>query len=849
MKKLLMVIATAFMLSNAQAQLNPMEPIPADKAIRKGQLENGMTYYIRHNEKPKGQADFYIHYDVGAIQESDAQQGLAHFLEHMAFNGTKNLPGKQMMTYLEKIGVKFGANLNAGTSWDQTQYMMTDVPTTRQGIIDSAMLVLHDWSHFISILPEEVESERGVIKEELRTRDDANWRSVVKLLKALGKGTKYEHRNLIGSMDGLSTFPRQELVDFYEMWYRPNYQAIVIVGDVDVDKTEIALKKLMSDIPAPAANAPAKEVIVVPDNVEPIISIFTDKEMTNTSASIYIKRPELPNEANGLVYREMVDIMLNYITAMQNERFAEIAQKPNAPFLSAGMFDGSIGIIPTMVTTGFSVNTEDGKMLTGFEATLTEMEKTRRYGFTDGEFERAQNDLMRICERQYANRNDRMNSDFSERMFANYKQNKPMPSAEYEWKLDSTLVKMVSIADINQLCAQLIQPKNWVVTLTAPEKEGLVNPTEEQLLALIAKVQGSEIAAYEDNSIKEPLIADTKALKGSAVKATAANTVLGTTEWTLKNGAKIIVKPTTFKADEVILNVQAKGGLSILPNELYFTGKLMPGIMQQSGLGKFSATDLRKQLSGKSAAVGLLIDGYRHGMDGYGSPKDMETLMQLLYLNFTAPRFNEDDFNTYIKQVNAQVENMMKNPDYIVQSTLMETVYDNNYRSQRLSPALLKDIKFEELKAIHDKLFIGANNFTFTFVGNVDLNTLKPLVEKYIGSLPTSKTTLNYVDDHMDAVKGKVEKNIAVAMQQPKVSVWYYLTGDAPYTIENRLKMSFLSQALSSRYLISIREEKGGTYGVNAQGWSTFIPKQNYTLLIQFDTNEVQAEELSEIID
>ncbi|MEG2614678.1 MAG: pitrilysin family protein, partial [Alistipes sp.] len=617
MKKLLMVIATAFMLSSAQAQLNPMEPIPADKAIRTGKLENGMTYYIRHNEKPKGQADFFIHYDVGAIQENDTQQGLAHFLEHMAFNGTKNLPGKEMMTYLEKIGVKFGANLNAATSWDQTQYMMTDVPTTRQGIIDSALLVLHDWSHFISLQPEEIDNERGVIKEELRTRDGAQWRSTIKLIKALGKDTKYEHRNLIGTMEGLSTFPRQQIVDFYEMWYRPNYQAIVIVGDVDVDKVEANIKKLMSDIPAPAATAPAKEVIMVPDNEQPIISISTDKEMTSSSINVFIKRPELPKEANGLVYREMVDIMINFVTTMQNARFSEIAQNPNAPFLASSMFDGSVGIIPTLITTGFSVDTEDGKLPVGFEAMLTEMEKTRRFGFTEGEFERTQSNLMRAIERQYANRNDRTNSEFSERMFANYKQNMSMPSAEYEWQLDSTLIKTVTVADINQLCAQLIQPKNWVVTLNAPEKEGLVNPTAEELLSIIAKVQGSEIKAYEDNTVKEPLIANLKALKGSAVKATAANAILGTTEWTLKNGAKIIVKPTTFKADEVMLTVKSNGGLSILPNDLYFTAKLMPGIMQQSGLGKFSATDLRKQLSGKSAGVGLSIDGYKHGMEGY----------------------------------------------------------------------------------------------------------------------------------------------------------------------------------------------------------------------------------------
>lgn len=849
MKKLLMLVAAAFVLSSAQAQLNPMEPIPTDKAVRVGKLENGMTYYIRHNEKPKGQAHFYILHDVGSIQEADNQQGLAHFLEHMAFNGTKNLPGKQLINYLETVGVKFGQNLNAGTTWDLTQYELRDVPTARQGVIDTALLILHDWSHFIALQPEEIDSERGVISEELRTRDGAEWRSSINMVRHLAKGTKYEHRNVIGDLEGLKSFSYADITEFYHNWYRPDYQAIAIVGDIDVDQIEASLKKLMSDIPAAAADAPTKEVIIIPNNDEPIVSVFTDPEMMSTSADLFIKRPAMPKEMNNLVVREMNVLMTLYITGMMNERLAEIAQQPDAPFLGAYSYDGSVGIAPTMEATAFSLTTEDGKLAAGFEALLTEMEKVRRNGFTQSEFERMQNDLMRSQERQYNNRNDRRNGEFVTRMLSNFRTNTPIPDAETEWQLDSMLIKMITVADVNMVCPQLIQPQNWVVVANAPAKEGVATPTPEDLLALIAKVQTSEIATYEDNAVTEPLIANTKALKGSPVKTTATNNVLGTTEWTLKNGAKIIVKPTTLKADEVHLAVNSKGGRSILTDEEFYTASLMPGIMQASGIGNFSATDLRKQLSGKTAQASLAISGQNHGVQGYSSPKDIETMLQLLYLSFTSPRFNEDDYNTYMKQVRAQVENMQKNPDYIVQDQVIKTVYNNNLRAQMLSNKLLDGIKYADLKVIHDKLYkAGVHNFTFTFVGNVNMATLKPLVEKYIGSLPTGKQMLNHVDDHINPVKGEVVNDFKAAMQQPKVSVWYYFTGDVPYTIEDQLKMEFLTQILTARYQISIREEKGGTYGVGVQGQASYAPKEDYTILIQFDTNEQMADELREII-
>jgi len=849
MKRLLMLAAAVFAAGSAMAQFDPMQPIPADKEVRTGRLDNGLTYYIRHNEKPKGQADFYILHNVGAIQEEDDQQGLAHFLEHMAFNGTKNLPGKQLIEYLETVGVKFGYNLNAGTSWDQTVYNISDVPTSRQGIIDSAMLILHDWSHFIALRPEEIDSERGVIMEELRTRDGASWRSTMKLLQALGKGTRYEHRNLIGYLDGLKSFEHDALERFYKKWYRPDYQAIVIVGDLDAEATEARLKSLMADIPAPAADAAQKEVIVVPDNEEPIVSIYTDPEMQGSRVQLFIKRPAMPTQMNDKVAWEVVNVIESFLTTMENARLQEIAMQPDAPFLGAGMGSGDvIGIIPTLNATAFTAMTQDGKLAEGFEALYTEMEKIRRHGFTQSEFERAQENLMRQVERTYANRNDRTNEQFVNIYLENYRKNEPMPDAETEWKLDSMLIKMLNVETVNAFAKETIQPTNQVIVITAPEKEGIANPTEEEILAIREKVTASEIEAYEDDVVKEPLIPEGTQLKGSPVKKTVENKEYGATVWTLANGTQIVVKPTKFKADEVRMNAQSKGGLSILPDAEYYMGEMMPAVSSMSGVGKFSATELRKQLSGKSATVQPSVGEYASAVNASCSPKDIETMLQLVYLNFTQPRFDRNDYDNLMKMLRTQLENAKSNPDFQMQEKVIDVLYGHNPRRQVISTELLDEFSFEALPAIYKKLYPDGNSFRFTFVGNIDPETLKPLVEKYIGSIPASKKPMTFADDKAYPVKGEVTEDFSTPMQQPKVSVNYTFTGDMDYSLENKAALSFLTQALNSRYLVSIREEKGGTYGVQVYGSTDWIPRETYTMTIAFDTNAEMADELCEII-
>ena len=845
-----MVALVVASVTNVWAQ-DPMQPIPADENIRVGKLDNGLTYYIRHNAKPEGMGNFYIVHDVGAIQEGDNQQGLAHFLEHMAFNGTKNFPDKTMIEYLESVGIKFGANLNAFTSWDLTQYFMTDVPVNKEGVVDNVLTVLHDWSHFINLEQDEIDSERGVIKEELRTRDGAAWRSTIAMLQAVGKGSLYAERNLIGYLEGLESFTYDDIRTFYDKWYRPDYQAIVVVGDIDVDEIEAKIKTLMADIPAPAPDAAQKDVIVIPDNEEPIVSIFTDPEQQYSQVNVIYKSQAMPKEMRGTIAAELVDVMTSLMDRMAAERLQDLSEKPDAPFLDGNISTlGSFGICPTLnVTTGGAM-TKDGEILTGYKAILTEMERIRRWGFTDGEFERAKAKLLASLESSYNSRDDRKHAFWAQRCIDNFREGTPMPSAETEYELDKQIVEMLNVTMINQVAQQLYQPgKNMVIIVNSPKKEGVAVPTEAELLATLKEVTEGEVEAMKDDVVIEPLIAEDVVLKGSKVKKVAQNEAMGTTEWTLKNGVKVVLKQTDYEADRIRLSAISDGGTALFCDGCFWTAELLSSVMSESGISKFSASDLRKQMAGKVASAGTSVDTYEHSVMGQSSLKDVETMLQLVYLQFTAPRFDQTDFDNLITRISSLLANQETNPDFIFSKEVMKTIYGDSPRRQQLSAENLAKVKFDKLAEVHSKLYSNAKDFTFYFIGNMSPEELQPLVEKYIGSLPVEKKATNtFTDDGVRAVHGGVVNDFRQTMEQPKVSVLHYFGGDEAYTLENQLVMEFFSSALDNRYLKSIREEKGGTYGVAVRGALDAEPAEEYALLIQFDTNEQMADELSAIV-
>lgn len=837
LKRLFTIIAfAALSLTSALAQENPMfAPLPEDAELRKGVLPNGLTYYIRHNDKPENQADFYIYDRVGAIQEEDLQIGLAHFLEHMAFNGTKNFPGKNMINYLESVGVKFGANLNAWTAMEQTQYMMQSVPLGNPEVVDNVLMILHDWAYYISLEEEEIDNERGVIIEELRTRNDASWRIREKSAPYLYGNTKYAERNIIGTEERLKTFTYDELRDFYHRWYNTTNQCIVVIGDFDVNEMEQKVIATMSDIPA-VENPEAIEYIPIPANEKPAIGIFTDPELTETSVEFIARREAWPNELNNTLAYELYSIIDSFIASIVNERLTDMAQQPGAPFIGAGFYGGNI--TRSMDLLELYAQPREGEALRAFEAIYAEFEKVRRYGFTPSEFERAQTNIMRRNQQAYDRRNDRRHGEFVRRYTENFKRNTPIYGAEEEWQIDSMLIANMDLNTVNAVAMQeRFMPTNHVVLISQPEKEGLAVPTGEEVEAVIAAVNAAELKPYEDAGEKKPLIPAGTKLKGSKVKTTGTD-AFGHTTWTLKNGVKVVLKPTDFKADEFIMRATVAGGSSLLADEDMAMADQLTTFLSYQGVGEFSMTDLQKQLAGKAVGVGPFLSNSSHGMTGNCSPKDVETLLQLVYLYGTSPRFDQGAFDLVKEQLVQAYSNIESDPNYAFQRELFASLYDKPNRVKAWSAADMQALTLEQYQRVYKALFSNPDDMTFFFVGNFKEEELKPLVEKYLGSLPKTKGTLAYnAENGIGYQGGDRENRFEVAMEMPKTTIYYVMTGEMEVNLKNRLTLSVLDQLLDIRYTKSIREEMGATYGVSCSGQLSNLPSEpEYLLLIGFDT-------------
>jgi zinc protease len=829
-KKLVFILVSLFLgITMTLAQMGP--DVPKDPAVRVGKLDNGLTYYIRHNAKPEKQANFYIFHNVGAIQEDDSQVGLAHFLEHMAFNGTKNFPDNGLREYLQTIGVKFGENLNAGTGQEMTMYMITNVPLKRDAIIDSALLVLHDWSYFISLEEDAINEERGVIIEELRTGNNANRRTQEAMFPIMFNNSKYAQRNIIGNEEQLKSFPRQAIVDFYHKWYRTDLQAVIVVGDFDVDQMEAKVKSVMADIPA-VENPTPKEMIPIPDNTTPLVGIVTDPELQMSRVTFMIKREPIPQQFRSSQGVYAMNIMLDYITTMMNYRLQDIVLKPGAPFTQTHFAYGSL-TQTSDVLQGIAI-AKDGETAQAFKALYTEIEKARRFGFTQSEFERAKEDMLRSAQQAYDNREDIRHDQRAWEYIANFQSNDPMPDAETKWNMDKMIIEALDLNSINAVVQQLITPTNQVVMIVSPQKEGVAVPTEQDILDIITAVGAEEMQAPVDDTVKEPLIS--AELKGSKVKKTAENKIFGATEWTLANGVKVVFKQTDFKADEIIMDADTRGGTSVLSDADFVTGEQLQLFFQFAGVGKFTAADLQKQLSGKVVSVSPYINSYDNGISGNASVKDFETMLQLTYLYFAEPRFAQEEFDNAIDKYKSILSNITSNPDYIFQDSVENASYNHNFRRQIISIDRLGEVKFDRMAPVYKQLFGNAANFTFTFVGNVAPETAKPLIEKYLGSLPVSKSKLNSVDDKVRTVTGKATTRFSLPMQTPKTSVAMILRGETPYNLESKFYFDVLHQILDLRYTASIREEMGGTYGVGTASSVSSMPVNAYRIYIKCDT-------------
>lgn len=843
MKKIsLFLLALILCASSAMAQIvDPGTPLQKDSAVRYGKLDNGLTYYIRHNEKPAQRAEFYLVTNVGAIQETKAQDGLAHFLEHMALNGTKNLPGKMMLEYFQKNGVEFGRNINASTGVEQTMYMLNNVPVTRKGIIDTALLIMHDYSAFVTNDPAEVEKERGVIVEEWRTRRSAGWRMHEKSLPYLYKGSKYAECTLIGDKHNLETFDPSEIVKFYKTWYRPDLQAVIVVGDIDVDAIESQLKTLFADIPA-KENPEPKVLPVIPDNEDPIIGIITDPEATNTSLQVYFKRDPLPDQYMPLGVAYLNDMIENVISSILNERLDDISKKADAPFIQAYAGIGSFCRAKDALIG--QVACKEGEGVSAFAALMKELEKAKRYGFTQAEFDRVKTNTLRNLEMGKDNASSRENGELVYPLIYDFIYGNPYMTPEYEYELAKGYFSVLSVEQINQAVSAFDFSKNGVVIYNSVEKEGLVHPTEAQIAEVLTTLKDIEIQAPAADEVLEPLV-DASTLKGSPVKK-AKESIYGATEWTLKNGIKVVVKPTDYQKEEVVIRVVNDGGRSIVATEDLpsIEGNVFYLYNNNSGISKFPQSTLTKMLTGKMVNVTPVIYDFSHGVNANGSPKDIETILQLIYLSYAEPRFVEEEFQPAMNQLKAVVPNLVKQPNFIFQTEAIKTMYGSNPRKFVISPEMIEKVDIKTLERVYKSLFSNAAGAMVTIVGNVNLNELKPLVEKYIGSIPTAKKPLKWIDPKTDVIKGKIENHFETEMTTPKTTVGIMVSAKMDYNLENIVLNSAANYILDLIYTESIREEEGGTYGVSASGMLLQEPENSYLLQITFDTNPEKADKL-----
>ena len=841
MKKLTLTFIAMLALSATLFAQQAM-PVPFDPNVRRGKLENGLTYYIRHNEKPAQRANFYIAQKVGSILEEDDQQGLAHFLEHMAFNGTKNFPGKGLLNYMEHNGVKFGENVNAWTSIEQTVYMLTNVPTTNMNLVDSCILILHDWSSFISLEGEEIDKERGVILEEMRQGQGAQMRIYEKMLPEIYPNSPYGHRLPIGTKEVVSGFDHEALRAYYHKWYRPDLQGIIIVGDIDVNEVENHLKSIFEDIPAPVN--PAERIrFQVADNAEPIVSICTDPEETTYDVSVFYKHDIVPFEERGDVQYWIKGYIDQLVATMYNNRLEELTQKANPPFIYGGGYYSTFFISDTKdAWMSAAVAKDKDGIDEALNAIVAENKRMQQYGFTASEFERAKADLMKRIENQYDERDKQETGRIFRPILNHFLTNEPLMGIENEYMLLSQILPALPVEAINQYAAELIREDNIVITLTAPEKEGEVLPTKAELLAMFNKAKEVEVEPYVETVSNEPLIA-TLPVKG-AIETKKHDDTFDATVLTLKNGVTVIYKPTTFKDDEVLMNAYSFGGYSVMDQSDPYTLQEINSLATLGGVGNFSAIDLPKVLAGKKASVHPQIGSLTEGMSGNCSARDLETMLQLTYLYFTSPRSDEEAFQSYITRTKAMVANAESDPNTAFRDNLMFAMYDNHPLVKRMKAEDYDKVDYAKALKLYTDRFKDANNFVFTFVGNIDPETFEPLVEQYIGSLKTKKNDETWTANVPAITDKDVNSHYTKAMENPMVTCYMVYNGEMEYTMENQMKMQVLSDVMDIVYTEKIREDEGGTYGVGVNGNLTLRPKETFMFLIAFQTNKEMYEKL-----
>lgn len=843
------VLLLAALLAAPAVYAQAIPELPADQDVRIGKLDNGLTYYIRHNEYPKGQADFYIAQKVGSVLEEENQRGLAHFLEHMCFNGTTNFPGKNLINWLETVGVKFGRNLNAYTGVDQTVYMIKNVPTAREGVQDSCLLILHDWADDLLLLPEEIDAERAVIHEEWRRSNTGQMRILEGLLPQMYPGERYGYRLPIGTMEVVDNFEYQALRDYYEKWYRPDNQGIIVVGDIDVDRIESKIKELFSSIKMP--ENPAERVYFpVADTQGTIYAIGHDKEMSASVAELMIKTDALPTPQRNTVLYYANEYVWHVIDHMLNTRLEEISSKPGAPFAEAGVNYGNFFLAKTKDAFTIYAGASHGMELPeALAAVYREVLRASRGGFTVSEYERAKAEYLSLQERSYNNRNQRENGTYVNYYVNNFLDNDPIPNKDDEYQIAQMIANMVTLDQINAAMKEIVTDDNRVVLAMMPDSEDGVYPTEAEFKAALTAVDGEDIEPLKETLKEEPLIPQLPA-KGSIVSE-KQDQQWGATVWTLSNGATVIVKPTKFKDDEVLFNASAVNGTAPYGEKYANSLTFMPTVLRQYGLGTYTYSDLQKYLAGKQVTVRPGFGLYTRSFSGFSTPKDMPTLMELIYMNFTNINVTEEEYAAMQENNIRMLASQEADPMFIFSKDLMEALY-HSPRIQPLTAEVVKQSSLEQILSVCKAMTTNAADYTFTFVGNVDVDALRPLVEQYIASLPgnaaTAKRTVESFSPEYLMNTGVATDNFTTKMETPQT--WAYITtfGTTKYDTRNDILASIAGQIITKRLVDKIREEMGATYSISANGSMDELGPQNTEIMTYFPMKpEMKEETFAEI--
>lgn len=826
-------------LLNAQENLNLKDTLPEDSKVAKGVLDNGLTYYVRSNDNPKNRADLFLVVRAGSVDEDDDQQGLAHFAEHMSFNGTKNFPKHELIDYFESIGMEFGPEINAYTSFDETVYMLK-VPLDTAEYMEKGLQVLYDWASQVTDSDEEFEKERGVIYEEWRGGRGANDRMMQEWLPVFLHDSKYAERLPIGEMDIINNAPPEALRRYRNDWYRPGLEAIIVVGDFDQEKMVERVKEKFSQIPE-QENPRLKKYFDIPYHEETMVSIVTDKEAQYSVAQVYYKHP-LEKAKTLEDYRQ--SIVENLYNGMINNRLSELTQQADPPFIfGQSSFSELFG--PTSVYNSVAV-TQNGEIEKGLKAVLLENQRVKEYGFTQSELDRQKTALLNSMEKSYNERENRKSISYANE----YKRNfllteEPIPGIENEYNYFKTFMPGITLEEVNSLANKWIRDENKVVVITAPEIEGVEVPKKDEIFDLLDEVENTAVEPYEDAVSDVPLISEEPV--GSPVVETKQLDKVDATEWTLQNGAKVVFKSTDFKDDEVLFAAWSPGGNSLYPLKDDVSASLTSTIMNMSGIADFDNITLDKMLSDKVFSLSPYINELREGFSGSSSVKDMETMLQMVYLYFTEPRFDKVSFQSYMTRMSAMLENKSASPEAAFRDTLNYVLAGYNDRARPMTQELLKEADFDRIREIGKERFKDASDFIFFFVGNIDQEKLKPLVEEYIGSIPSVPEAEKWKDLNIETPDGVIEKTVRKG-QEEKSLQYIVFHGDFNYNTKNRLLLDAVGRILTTRLLEVIREDKSSVYSIGARPSTSKYPDEEYTVSIYYGTDPQKVEELQEAV-